>query len=129
MATAQPARSPAAGRRLLLLEDNPGESLARALERAGFHADCAATAGEALVFVEVSPRPAAAVIDLNLPDASGGLVLWRLRHKYGRDVPVAVVTGVADPLDHPDLRRDPPDRLFVKPVDMAHVVAWLRNVT
>jgi CheY-like chemotaxis protein len=117
--------------RILVLEDNFQErrALAAALERAGFHADCAGSAGEALASIEMLPRPAAALIDLKLPESGGGLVVWRIRRSYGRDVPVAVVTGVPDPLSHPDLVRDVPDKLFPKPADVAAVIDWLRSVT
>jgi CheY-like chemotaxis protein len=121
-----------AGRpRILVLEDHFQErrALAAALERAGFHAECAGSAGEALASIELSPKPAAALIDLKLPESGGGLVVWRLRRSYGRDVPIAVVTGVPDPLSHPDLVRDPPDKLFPKPLDVAAVIDWLRSVT
>jgi DNA-binding response OmpR family regulator len=117
-------------RRVLLVEGNTREcsALARALERAGFAVDCAASVGEALAKILTGPRPAAALVEINLPDASGGLVVWRLRRTYCRDVPIAIVTGIADPLSHPDLVRDPPDKLFVKPAEVGPVICWLTEV-
>ena len=56
-------------------------------------------------------------------------MLWRIRRDYGKSVPVAVVTGVADPLTRPELVREQPDRLFAKPVDLRELVAWLKSVT
>jgi two-component system response regulator BasR len=117
--------------RVLVVEDEVAEraALAKALVRAGFDAECAASAGEALAMVLTSARPSAALIDLKLPDASGGLILWRLRRSYGKDVAIGVVTGLHNPLAHPDLVRDPPDKLFPKPVDAAEIIEWLRTVT
>jgi DNA-binding response OmpR family regulator len=116
---------------MLIVEDDPHacNAMSRALQAAGFEADCAKTVGEALVRLEMDPMPAAAIVDMRLPDASGGLVLWRIRRDYGRDVPVAVVTGIADPLNHPELVSEPPDRLFGKPLDLRALVAWVKSVT
>jgi CheY-like chemotaxis protein len=117
--------------RTLIVEDDPDacEAMSRVLAAAGFQSDCAMSVGEALVRIEMDPMPAAAVIDMRLPDASGGLVLWRLRRNYGRDVPIAVVTAMPDPLSHPELVSEPPDRLFAKPIDLPALVAWLKSVT
>ena len=114
----------------LLLEDDPdaADAITRALEREGFLVEHVASVGAALVKLEMGMKPAAALIDLRLPDASGGLVLWKLR-RWSRDTPVAVVTGVPDPLNHADLLKEPPDKVFTKPVDLAALVEWLRSVT
>ena len=97
--------------KVLLVEDDPdaSDAIVRALRKQGFEVDAAGSAGAALVRLEVSARPAAAIIDLRLPDASGSLILWRIRRDYGRDVPVAVVTGLPDPDHRPELVREQPD--------------------
>jgi CheY-like chemotaxis protein len=117
--------------RMLIVEDDPDacEAMSRVLEAEGFETDCAMSVGQALVKLEMDPMPAAAVVDMRLPDASGGIVLWRIRRNYGRDVPIAVVTGIPNPLSHPELVSEPPDKLFVKPVDLGALVAWLKSVT
>ena len=115
----------------LLVEDDPdaADAITGALRRSGFDVEWCKTAGAALVELEMSPRPAAAIIDLRLPDANGAIVLWRIRRDYGREVPVAVVTGVPDALNQPHLVREPPDVLFPKPLDLPALLAWLRSVT
>lgn len=117
--------------RLLLVEDDSDtrDAISRALRKQGFHVEVAESAGAALVRLEVSGKPAAAVIDLRLPDGNGGIVLWRIRREYGRTVPVAVVTGVPDPLSRPELVREQPDVIFPKPLNVKSLVAWLRSVT
>ena len=117
--------------RLLLVEDDPDsrDAISRALRKQGFEVDVAQSAGAALVRLEVAPKPQAAVIDLRLPDANGGIVLWRIRREYGRTVPVAVVTGVPDPLARPELVREQPDVIFPKPLNLKALVAWLKCVT
>src|SRR4051812_20312288 len=89
--------------RLLLVEDDRDsrEAFSRMLQLQGFEVDAVASAGAALVQLETGRKPAAAVIDLGLPDSNGGIVLWRIRRDHGRSVPVAVVTGAHDPLRRP----------------------------
>ena len=65
---------------------------------------------------------------MKLPDGSGGVVLWRLRSR-NPNIPIAVVTGIPDALNHPEVVREPPDRLFAKPIDLAALVTWLKAVT
>ena len=114
----------------LVVEDDPQEreAMRRALERAGFSVDCAGTAGAALIKLETGLIPAAAIIDMRLPDAGGDIVLWRVRCRDPA-IPIAVVTGIANAAAHPELVRNPPDRLFTKPLDMDALIAWLLWVT
>jgi two-component system, response regulator RegA len=120
------AAAAATALRALVVEDDPDacDALAAALNRRGFDTECAGTVGEALVKLERGPTPAAILVDLRLPDASGGLLLRRI-HRDHLQTKVAVVTGVPDPMCHPDLIRFPPDRVFTKPLDFAALFAWL----
>jgi len=116
--------------RTLVVEDDVDtcEALCRALEVEGFHPECVGSAGAALVKLESGLTPAAAIIDMRLPDGSGGTVLWRIRRR-DPGIPVAVVTGMPDAAAHPEIRREPPDRLFQKPVDLRELIDWLKSVT
>jgi two-component system OmpR family response regulator len=116
--------------RTLIVEDDPdsSEALARALQAEGFDTDVAATVGQALIKLEKGILPDAIIVDLRLPDASGGLLLRRIR-RYNLPVKVAVVTGMPDPASHMDVTRFPPDRIFKKPLDVAELVDWLKSVT
>jgi CheY-like chemotaxis protein len=117
-------------RRILVVEDNPDEcrAMAQALERAGFPVVCAASISEAMKQVEADGKLLAAIVDIKLPDASGGLVVWQLRRRFCKDLPVAVVTGMHNPHADYDLSRDPPDRLFPKPLDVDQLLAWVHEV-
>ena len=128
-ATVSPKSAAEAGR-VLLVEDNPAESraMAQALERAGFPVVCVASVGEAMANVEGGGKFLAAIVDMNLPDASGGLVVWQLRRRHLTELPIAVVTGMHDPHADYNLSRYPPDRLFPKPLDVDPLLAWLRAV-
>lgn len=116
--------------RALVVEDDPDSSdaIVAVLNARGFDTDCARTVGEALVKLERGLIPAAIIVDLRLPDASGGLLLRRI-HREQLPTKVAVVTGVPDPMSHPDLIRFPPDRVFTKPLDLMELLAWLDEVT
>jgi len=115
--------------RALVVEDDPDSSdaLVAALNARGFDADCARTVGEALVKLERGLIPAAIIVDMRLPDASGGLLLRRI-HREHLPTKVAVVTGMPDPLSHPDLIRFPPDRVFTKPLHFAELFEWLSEL-
>jgi DNA-binding response OmpR family regulator len=115
--------------RALVVEDDPDacDALITALNMRGFDTECARTVGEALVKLERGIIPAAIIVDLRLPDASGGLLLRRI-HRERLPTRVAVVTGVPDPMSHPDLIRFPPDRVFTKPLDFAALIEWLGEV-
>src|SRR5687768_5692963 len=116
--------------RTLIVEDDPdtSEALAGALQAEGFDTDVAASVGQALIKLEAGLLPDAIIVDLRLPDASGGLLLRRIR-RYNMPIRVAVVTGVADPSSHLDVARFPPDRLFKKPLAFPALVEWLRAET
>lgn len=113
----------------LIVEDDPDtcEALTRVLRAHGIDTECANSVGEALVELELGLKPAAVILDLHLPDATGGIVLWRVRRNWGRDVPIAVVTGRPDLLSRADLVREPPDRVFTKPIDFKELVDWVRS--
>lgn len=112
--------------RALVVEDDLDacDALMSALHKQGFDAECARSVGEALVKLERGLAPAAIIVDLRLPDASGGLLLRRI-HRDRLPTRVAVVTGMPDPTSHPDPIRFPPDRVFTKPLDFAALIEWL----
>jgi DNA-binding response OmpR family regulator len=116
--------------RALIVEDDPDscDALVMALNAQGVEADCAQTVGQALVKLEGGLLPAAIIVDLRLPDASGSLLLRRV-FRDRLPVKVAVVTGVPDPLSLPDLVRFPPDRVFKKPVNLRELAEWIKTLS
>jgi CheY-like chemotaxis protein len=112
--------------RTLIVEDDPDscEALARLLRRSGHDVECAASAGEALVKLE-EWEPECVLLDLMLPDASGGLVLRKIRNEQ-RPCRVAVVTAAHDSalvLKHAVGFN--PDAVFNKPLDFGKLRDWL----
>jgi two-component system, OmpR family, response regulator RegX3 len=116
--------------RTLIVEDDQdsADALARALAEHGHDVNVVGNVGKALVRLEMGLPPQVIILDLRLPDASGGLLLRRVRRDR-LDIKVAVVTGVADAESNLDLKRFPPDALFRKPVRFHELLGWLESVT
>jgi DNA-binding response OmpR family regulator len=116
--------------RTLIVEDDPdaADALAGALTAEGFDPSVASTVGQALIKLEAGLLPQVIILDLRLPDASGGILLRRIR-RYNMPIKVAVVTGVAQPESHMDVRSFPPDRLFKKPLEFPELIDWINSVT
>jgi DNA-binding response OmpR family regulator len=112
----------------LIVEDDEStrEFLTLALARQQIASVHAASVGEALMRLEQGPVPTALILDLMLPDAKGTVLLRRVRRD---DLPIriAVVTGAPDDSHLSDLLRFPHDAVFRKPVNLAALIAWLRD--
>jgi two-component system NtrC family sensor kinase len=120
---------------VLLIDDSPTfrEELRRACEDAGYRVLTAATGGEGLR-VAAAQRPAAIVVDDQLPDIDGGTVIRQIRLDAAlRGVPCLLLTGSED--DRAELRAldSGADTFLRKEGDvgmvLARLAALLRNVT
>src|SRR5690242_372246 len=91
---------------VLIVEDDPSnlEVIVRLLKKHDFAPEVANSAGEALLKLEGEQLPAAVILDLRLPDASGSVVLRNIR-RHQLPIRVAVVTGVSDPSVFTDLMK------------------------
>jgi PAS domain S-box-containing protein len=89
--------APANGRSILTIEDDPHDRqwLTATLTAAGYTVATAATGDEALRLLK-KRRFSAITLDLMLPDMSGWEVLRQARDTTNRDVPVVVVSVLAD---------------------------------
>src|SRR5687768_5455312 len=93
-----------ARRTLLVVDDDEDlrEIFRTALVLAGYEVKEAADGLEALRSIDADP-PDAVVLDLKMPHVSGYDVLYDLSvQAHTRKIPVVVVTGCADNLDHVD---------------------------
>lgn len=83
-------------RRVLVVDDSvpTTRSLSILLRRAGYDPIVCNTGGEAMAYVteSVSP-PAAAVLDVHLPDINGLILSSKLRARFGPDTPIIVLSG------------------------------------
>jgi DNA-binding response OmpR family regulator len=114
--------------KVLIVEDDPStcEVFSRVLQRHGIAYDCATSVGEALLKLEEDNTPSAMILDINLPDANGSLLIRRIR-RDNLPTKVAIVTGVADVSLYEDLLEIPPDALFHKPVNILQLVRWVQS--
>ena len=114
-------------RKVLLVEDERSISgpLAAALEREGFAATVAGTAGEALALAP-DLAPDLVLLDLMLPDGSGFDVCRELRRTS--DVPVVMLTARGDEADRIVGLELGADDYVVKPFSAREVIARVRAV-
>jgi DNA-binding response OmpR family regulator len=112
----------------LIVEDDPStrEFMVLALTKHHIPTVEASSVGEALVRLDQDPKPTALILDLMLPDAKGTVLLRRLR-RDNLAIRIAVVTGAPDLVDFSELLRSPPDAIFRKPLNLASLIAWLRQ--
>jgi CheY-like chemotaxis protein len=115
---------------ILLAEDNPGDVylVRRALEKQELRFDLvvAEDGQAALHFLdridgdESAACPDLALIDLNLPRATGSRILLRLRQSPRcAPIPVIIVTSSDSPLDHDAASKLGANYYFQKPGDLA----------
>ncbi len=98
------------------------------LQRAGFASRVAATSTAAVLFAR-EHHPAAVILDVILPDATGYELCRQLRDEHADAFPIVFVTGE---------RTEPPDRVvglligaddyLVKPIDPDELIARLRRL-
>ncbi len=79
---------------ILIVEDDPlvSKALARLLKDAGYQTQVFSSALPALSYIE-KHRPAAAVLDVHLPDLSGLVLSQKMREKLGAACPIIVLSG------------------------------------
>jgi CheY-like chemotaxis protein len=115
--------------KVLIVEDDADscDALARLLRRVGHEVECAKTAGEALVKLE-EWAPQYVLLDLMLPDASGGLVLRKVRNQQ-LPIKVAVITaaGKNSPIVRQAVGYDP-DIVFEKPLIHKELLQWIDSI-
>jgi CheY-like chemotaxis protein len=116
----------AAKPRVLVVEDDPESynALSKILRHVGYDTLGAATLAEAVSLLEKTPR--FVVLDLFLPDGNGKDLLKHIREQK-LPIKVAVITGSPDQAILDETRALGPDALFLKPLNVPRVLAWLRQ--
>lgn len=117
--------------RLLVVDDNADSAngLARLLRRRGYLVDVVYDGESALAHALATP-PAALLLDIGLPGIDGYETLRRLRLQAGstRAAPVCIaLTGYGQEEDFHRSRASGFDAHFIKPVDIASLLACLRQ--
>jgi DNA-binding response OmpR family regulator len=116
----------AAKPRVLVVEDDPESynALSKILKHVGYDTLGASTLAEGIALLNQTPR--FVVLDLLLPDGNGRDLLKHIREQK-LPMKVAVITGAADKAMLEETRALGPDALFLKPLNVPRVLAWLRQ--
>jgi CheY-like chemotaxis protein len=114
--------APCAGRRVLLVEDNPDsrELLKLLLEARGHRVDVASD-GVQGVERAVALSPEVLIVDIGLPGLDGYGVAQRVRAHFGRNVLLVALTGYGQPEDEQRALAAGFDVHCTKPVDAARL--------
>jgi CheY-like chemotaxis protein len=125
-AAAQPPLDAAAGRRVLVVDDNvdAAEMLVELLELHG-HTVVMAHDGHRALELVAGFRPDAAVVDIGLPEIDGYEVARRIREQ-GIDCRLIALTGYGQDQDRERSRRAGFDAHLVKPVSVEKLADLLR---
>ena len=108
----------------LIVEDDARSryALQALLRRSGYGIDSAATVTEAMSKLDLGPR--CLILDLNLPDGDGTVLLQRIR-TANLPIKVAVTTGTNDQDLFDAMCKFNPDAVFRKPINLNDVMHWL----
>jgi DNA-binding response OmpR family regulator len=109
-----------------VVEDDPESynALSKILKHVGYDTLGAATLAEGITLLDQTPR--FVVLDLLLPDGNGKDLLKQIRARQ-LPIKVAIITGTADKAMLEETRLLKPDALFLKPLNVPRVLAWLRQ--
>lgn len=118
-----------APRSIWVVDDNQvvTRALARVLKQVGFDAKLFHT-GQAVLDHQPAPPPAAAVIDIHLPDLSGLELARVLRNRLGDRVPLILVSGDASMENLSALPQAGATYFFSKPLRPAQLLERLRQL-
>jgi two-component system, NtrC family, response regulator AtoC len=110
--------------KVMVVEDDASsrKALVLLLKHLGFESLQASSVAEALTIL--AGQPHVMILDLMLPDGSGGQVLEHVR-KLELPIQVAVATGAADWRTLVDEKSARPDAVFIKPLDFPRLVKWI----
>jgi CheY-like chemotaxis protein len=115
-------------RPVLVVDDN--ETVAKALRLlltdAGFEVAAFQSGLAALRYVEGDP-PAAALIDIHLPDINGLILTQRLREKLGPDIPLLVLSGDTSMETLNSLQHVGATYFFPKPLQTNQLIERLKE--
>jgi len=120
---------------VVIVDDNQSvtKALAKLVERAGFDTVGFGRGEEALAYCSSAcadgAAPAAAVIDIHLPDINGLILAQKLRERFGASTPIVVVSGDTSMETIKSLSHVGATYFFSKPINPAALVERLKDLT
>jgi len=114
---------------ILIVDDNRVVTRAMTVlvRDAGYEPVPCHTGAEALARAE-SARPAAAVVDIHLPDINGLILSQKLRERLGPDAPIIVVSGDTSMETIKSLPHVGATYFFPKPVSSSQLITRLKEL-
>jgi DNA-binding response OmpR family regulator len=111
---------------VLIVDDSPVVTLAlsRILRDEGYEPAVCHTGEEALAYVR-SHRPAAAVLDIHLPDLSGLVLSAKIRERLGDGPPIIILSGDASMENLRSLAHVGATYFISKPFNTEHLLEKL----
>ncbi len=119
----------AAGRRVLIAEDNPDlrQIFARVFLHHHFVVEMARDGAEAMACLADQQPPDVMILDVNMPHLSGLEVLAYIRQTpHLKALKVIVVTGNSVAMDHPDAQQA--DLFLLKPISINELIIMTRRL-
>jgi len=122
------AESAAAGRRILIVDDNAdaADVLQSLLCLSGYEA-CVAYDGQSALATAESVQPDVVLLDIGLPDISGHEVARQLRARRGENLRLIAISGWGQETDRSRSERAGFDLHLTKPVDVEQLLALLAD--
>ena len=116
-------------REVLIVDDSlpTARALAELLIRDGFEVAVYTNGSDALGYLDVG-RPAAAVVDIHLPDISGLAISQHLRESHGPDIPIIIISGDSSMENISSLSMVGATYFYSKPVKAADLIRHLREL-
>ena len=114
---------------ILVVDDNERttRALAKLLNGAGYRTRVCYTGEDALAASEQEGTPAAAMVDIHLPDISGLVLTSKLRERLGAGFPIVVVSGDTSMETIRTLPHVGATYFFPKPVNAEYLLERLRE--
>ena len=115
---------------VLVVDDSlpTARALAELLMRDGFEVAAYTNATDALAYLQVG-RPAAAVVDIHLPDMSGLTLAQRIREAHGAELPIIIISGDSSIENLQSLSLVGATYFYSKPVKASELRQRLRELT
>ncbi len=116
-------------REILIVDDSmpTARALAELLLREGFEVAAYTNGSDAMHYLNVG-KPAAAVVDIHLPDVNGLALSQHIRSQYGPDLPIIVISGDASMSNINSLSVVGATYFFSKPVKSQDLIKCLRDL-